>query len=352
MPERCGTVFARNCWRYRDLMTDASPRLAYTPALDGLRAIAVLAVMFYHGGVAVAGGGFLGVDIFFVLSGFLITTLLLLEFEANGRLDLTAFWGRRARRLLPALFLVLVAVLVYSAFLAGAAASTVRSDALATLFYVSNWWFIVSGNSYFEQFQDPSPLTHTWSLAIEEQWYLVLPLVLVLLLPRIRGRRWWAAIFVTLALVSAGLMALLHTPGSEPSREYYGTDTRLLALLIGAGLASVFTPGVIERLRGPARWLRPQPSSACCYCSCSPTTRRSGCIAAGSCWWPSSQSSCWLPWWPARTVWWRALLPGHRSSGSGRSPTVSTCGTGRCTSCSARGAPVYPGLPCWPCGSL
>ena len=151
-------------------MTDASPRLAYSPALDGLRAVAVLAVMLYHGGVSIAGGGFLGVDVFFVLSGFLITTLLLLEFEAGGRLNLPAFWGRRARRLLPALFLVLIAVLIYGAFLRGEAASTVRLDVLATLFYVSNWWFIASGNSYFEQFQDPSPLTHTWSLAIEEQW--------------------------------------------------------------------------------------------------------------------------------------------------------------------------------------
>lgn len=233
------------------------PTLAYTPALDGLRALAVIAVMLYHSGVAVVGGGFLGVDVFFVLSGFLITTLLLLEFEANGRLDLIAFWGRRARRLLPALFLVLVAVLVYSAFLAGEAASAVRSDALATLFYVSNWWFIVSGNSYFEQFQDPSPLTHTWSLAIEEQWYLFLPLLLVLLLPRMRSRRAWAAIFALLALLSAGLMTLFYLPGSDPSRVYYGTDTRLLALLIGAGLACLFTPGVVDRLHGAARWLAP-----------------------------------------------------------------------------------------------
>ncbi len=129
-------------------MSDTSSgRLPYSPALDGLRALAVLAVMLYHGGVAVAGGGFLGVDVFFVLSGFLITTLLLLEFEANGRLDLPAFWGRRARRLLPALFLVLITVLVYGAFLRGEAASAVRADVLATLFYVSNWWFIASGNS-------------------------------------------------------------------------------------------------------------------------------------------------------------------------------------------------------------
>ncbi len=236
---------------------DTSRTLAYSPALDGLRAFAVLSVMLYHGGVAIAGGGFLGVDVFFVLSGFLITTLLLLEFEATGGLDLPAFWGRRARRLLPALFVVLVAVLVYAAFLRGEAAESVRSDVLATLFYVSNWWFILSGNSYFQQFQDPSPLTHTWSLAIEEQWYLILPLVLVLLLPRIRSRRVWAIALGALAIGSALLMAILHRAGSDPSREYYGTDTRLQALLVGAMLACVFTPGAVERFRGLARWLAP-----------------------------------------------------------------------------------------------
>jgi len=236
---------------------EAPARLPYTPALDGLRAIAVLAVMLYHGGVAVTSGGFLGVDIFFVLSGFLITTLLLLEFDATGGLNLTAFWGRRARRLLPALFLVLVAVLLYAAFLRGEAAASVRADTLATLFYVSNWWFIVSGNSYFDQFQDPSPLTHTWSLAIEEQWYLLLPLVLVLLLPRVRSRAAWAAVFASLALISAATMFVLHTPGADPSRVYYGTDTRLQALLAGAFLACILTPGAMERFRGWARWLAP-----------------------------------------------------------------------------------------------
>lgn len=237
-------------------MTD-SKTLAYQPALDGLRAVAVLSVMLYHGGVAWAGGGFLGVDLFFVLSGFLITTLLFLEFEARGALDLKDFWARRARRLLPALFLVLVAVLVYAAFLAGEAAAAIRRDTLATLFYVSNWWFIASDNSYFQQFADPSPLTHTWSLAIEEQWYLLLPLVLVLLLPRVRSRRLWAVGFGVLALASAILMMLLASGGSDPSRAYYGTDTRLQALLVGAVLAALFTPGVLDRIRRPAAFLAP-----------------------------------------------------------------------------------------------
>ena len=196
--------------------------LAYSPALDGLRALAVIAVMLYHGGSSWLGGGFLGVDVFFVLSGFLITTLLLLEHESTDRVDLVAFWGRRARRLLPALFLVLVAVLLYGAFLTGEAAATIRSDALATLFYVSNWWFIASGNSYFAQFQDPSPLTHTWSLAIEEQWYLLLPLVLVLLLPKLRSRRPLAIALGALSLLSAVEMAWLANPATDASRVYYG----------------------------------------------------------------------------------------------------------------------------------
>ncbi|MEI2641934.1 MAG: acyltransferase [Candidatus Nanopelagicales bacterium] len=231
--------------------------LAYSPALDGLRALAVIAVMLYHGGSSWLGGGFLGVDVFFVLSGFLITTLLLLEHERTERLDLVAFWGRRARRLLPALFLVLVAVLLYGAFLTGEAAATIRSDALATLFYVSNWWFIASGNSYFAQFQDPSPLTHTWSLAIEEQWYLLLPLVLVLLLPKLRSRRPLAIALGALSLLSAVEMAWLANPATDASRVYYGTDTRLQSLLVGATLAAVLTPGVLERLRVPAKWVGP-----------------------------------------------------------------------------------------------
>ncbi len=231
--------------------------LAYNPALDGLRAVSVLAIMVYHGGTSLVQGGFLAVDIFFVLSGFLITTLLLIEYENQGRIDLKAFWGARARRLLPALFLVLVAVLLYGAFLSGEAANAVRRDALATLFYVSNWWFIVSGNSYFEQFQDPSPLTHTWTLAIEEQWYLLLPIVLVLLLPRLRSRRALAIGFGLLALLSAIEMAWLFDPEVDPSRVYYGTDTRLQALLVGATAAAVLTPGVLGRLKASAKWLGP-----------------------------------------------------------------------------------------------
>ncbi len=195
--------------------------------------------------------GFLGVDLFFVLSGFLITSLLVEERLSSGRIRLGAFWGRRARRLLPALFLVLVAVSVYavingrfsSAASGGAAIdlSGLRGDALATLFYVANWHAIFSHQSYFTQFSTPSPLQHTWSLAIEEQFYLVWPLVTLGILRW--GRRWWRGAGVALCVVGAAAsaiaMAALYHPGLDPSRVYYGTDTRAFDLLAGAFVAFV-----------------------------------------------------------------------------------------------------------------
>ena len=225
--------------------SDRGAQLGYRPALDGLRALAVVAVLLYHGGVPWAAGGFLGVDVFFVLSGFLITSLLVQEWARTGRIALGAFWLRRARRLLPALLLVLVAVVAFSAA-TGQEQSGLRGDALATVGYVSNWWFVVSGQSYFSQFLEPSPLRHTWSLAIEEQFYLVFPLVMVLLLGRLRwGRRGVRAVMLAGAVASAGLMVALYQPFTDPSRVYYGSDTRAQALLLGAVLA--LSPGLTRR---------------------------------------------------------------------------------------------------------
>src|SRR3954467_13629235 len=159
--------------------TDAPPRLAHQPALDGVRALAVIAVIMFHAGNVYATAGFIGVDMFLVLSGFLITTLLLRELALTGRVAVKAFWMRRARRLLPALILVLIAVACFGAFVAtGDEALGLRGDLLGSLFYVQNWRFVFSGASYFTQFGSPSPLRHMWSLAIEEQWYLVWPLLL------------------------------------------------------------------------------------------------------------------------------------------------------------------------------
>lgn len=226
------------------------PTLRHLPALDGLRAIAVIGVLLYHGDVSWGRGGFLGVDIFFVLSGYLITSLLLAEWDRWGAIDLAAFWLRRARRLLPALFLVILAVALYTATIAPAGQrDQLRGDSLSALLYVANWRFILTGQSYFAQFQSPSPLLHTWSLGIEEQWYLLLPIVLGLLLSRWAGlRRWLPVGFLLGAAASALLMAHLYSPTADPSRVYYGTDTRVQALLVGAALGAVLSGRAAVRL--------------------------------------------------------------------------------------------------------
>ncbi len=228
----------------------------YWPALDGLRAVAVIAVLLYHAGLTSVPGGLLGVDVFFVLSGFLITGLLLDERRRTGTVRLGRFWGRRVRRLLPALLVLLVATVAAAPLLVTAdRLQSLRDDALASLFYVGNWRFAYSGQSYFERFTDPSPLLHLWSLGVEEQFYLVWPLLVLLVgggLVRRRRRaapegtgttrrpgRRVALLAAVLALGSTALLAGLHHAGVSTSRLYYGTDTRALALLVGALTACV-----------------------------------------------------------------------------------------------------------------
>jgi peptidoglycan/LPS O-acetylase OafA/YrhL len=222
----------------------------YIPALDGIRAVAVLAVLLYHGGVPWARGGFLGVDVFFVLSGYLITALLLAEWQASGRVALGAFWARRARRLLPALFLVLVAVTIWFArWPPSGVLPDVAADTRWTLGYAANWHFLAAGESYFDQFAIPSPLRHTWSLAIEEQFYLLWPLLLVGLLRLGRGSyRLVLACTMAATAVSALLLAVWYEP-ADPSRVYYGTDTRAAAILVGAGAALILArrPAAVSR---------------------------------------------------------------------------------------------------------
>ena len=226
-------------------------RLPYSPGLDGLRAFAVIAVLLYHADLAWIPGGFLGVEVFFVISGYLITALLLAEWRQRGRIDLKTFWLRRARRLLPALYVLLVVTLAFAVvFLPGEVAG-LRGDVLAAFGYVTNWYLIFGQESYFEAVGRPSLLQHLWSLAVEEQFYLIWPPILALGLcigaTRLRRRR---VLRVALfgAVASAVAMALLYTPGVDPSRIYYGTDTRATGLLCGSALAFLWAPGEKYRI--------------------------------------------------------------------------------------------------------
>ncbi len=210
------------------------------PGLDGLRAIAVLAVIAYHLDPGLAPGGLLGVSVFFTLSGYLITDLLLGQREALGRLRLGDFWLRRARRLLPALFLMLAVVVAWVTLLDRSLLPGLRGDVLAAVAYVSNWWNIVRDASYFARFGPPPPLDHLWSLAVEEQFYLIWPFLLWLGLRYVPGRFTLAGLTLAGAALSAAAMAWIYEPGVDPTRVYEGTDTRAFALLVGAALAMVW----------------------------------------------------------------------------------------------------------------
>jgi peptidoglycan/LPS O-acetylase OafA/YrhL len=227
-------------------------RWAYQPALDGVRAFAVVAVLVFHARPDWLPGGFLGVDAFFVLSGFLITGLLLAEKRRTGRIQLAPFWGRRARRLLPALLIVVLTVVAVSRVLLPAAELVaLRWDALAALGYVANWRMIFRGGDYFAATAPPSPLQHFWSLGIEEQFYLVWPLLVVAAL-RMRDAR--AAVLSLCGVgiaASAVACALLYHPDVDPGRAYYGTDARAGALLLGCAVATLLDG---RRIR-PSRWL-------------------------------------------------------------------------------------------------
>jgi peptidoglycan/LPS O-acetylase OafA/YrhL len=247
-------------------------------ALDGLRAVAVGLVLAYHGGVPGLGtAGYFGVDVFFVLSGYLITTLLLGEVTARGRIGLTRFWARRARRLVPGLVLMLMAVDVYvSCFAPAGAYPGFRGDALSVVAYFSNWHLIAQSSNYFASSGPASLLTHTWSLAIEEQFYVVWPLA-VWALARAAWRLgrspatavgWVSGLG---AVASGGWMAYLYRCGASVSRLYYGTDTHAQGILLGAALAAA-TFGAARRAGGgrggtarPSRRTAPAVGAAWLY---------------------------------------------------------------------------------------
>ncbi len=219
------------------------PQSRYMPGLDGLRTLAVLAVIAYHLDLGWAQGGLLGVWVFFVLSGYLITGQLLGALEHNRRIDLKDFWIRRFRRLLPAMLVMLMFVAIWLLLFDAERLRTVSGDFVSSILYINNWWLIFHEVSYFESFGPPSPLGHLWSLAVEEQFYLIAPLLLWLGMRRKLQRGRLLGWVLLLAGISASLMALLYTPGTDPSRVYYGTDTRLFGLLLGSALAIVWPAG-------------------------------------------------------------------------------------------------------------
>jgi peptidoglycan/LPS O-acetylase OafA/YrhL len=224
------------------------PRVGYLPALDGLRALAVMAVLFYHGGVKWMPGGFLGVDVFFVISGYLITSLLLGDWRDYRRIRFGRFYLRRARRLLPALFLMLGVVAIYALLFLPDTVAELRGQVLAAVFYIENWYLIFHDVSYFVAVGRPSMLRHVWSLAVEEQFYLIWPLVFSFLLARWgRQRDKLLAAVVAMIIASTVLMAVLYKPFTDPSRVYFGTDTRASTMLVGAALAIIWTPWRLTR---------------------------------------------------------------------------------------------------------
>ena len=251
-------------------------RLPHLVALDGLRGVAVALVVAYHLAPDLVPGGFLGVDVFFVLSGFLITSLLVREHAATGSVALGRFYLRRLRRLAPALVLVIAALALYGAFAASPGElDRLRAHGLASLGWFANWRFIVDGTSYADVVAGVSPLRHMWSLAIEEQFYLVFPLLL-LGIAAVAGRArlrtallWFAGVG---AAVSAVWMAVLWSPGGGIERAYYGTDTRAHGLLVGVALGAALA-GVPPTGGRVATWLgRAAPVAAAAVLAVALTT--------------------------------------------------------------------------------
>lgn len=222
-----------------DQQASARPKSRYIPALDGLRTLAVVAVVLYHLNLTWAQGGLLGVTMFFVLSGYLITRLLLNEVAKTGRIDLKSFWIRRIRRLFPAVVTVVVVTCALCTIFNHVMLTKMRPDILPSLLFFNNWWQIMQDVSYFNALGDPSPLTHFWSLAIEEQFYLIWPPLLFAMVSMHVSKPTTRRVVLGLAAVSAIAMMVLYNPAADPSRVYYGTDTRVFSLLLGAWMAFI-----------------------------------------------------------------------------------------------------------------
>ena len=212
----------------------------YVPALDGLRALAVLSVIAYHMHMNWAPGGLLGVTMFFVLSGYLITGLLLKEYDESGTISLSNFWLRRVRRIIPAVVFAVLGTAFLCTIFNHALLTKMRPDVIPTLLFFNNWWQIFNDISYFAAQGAPSPLTHYWSLSIEEQFYLVWPLALLACMKAGVSKPTMVKGIGVLIVLSALEMAILFSPDADPSRVYYGTDTRAFSLLLGSLLAFIW----------------------------------------------------------------------------------------------------------------
>ncbi len=226
------------------------PKTRYIPSLDGLRAFAVLTVIAYHMNMSWAPGGLLGVTMFFVLSGYLITGLLIAEFDYSGTIDLKDFWMRRIRRIIPAVFFTLIGVAFLCVLFNHALLTKMRPQILPTALFFNNWFQIFGNISYFQALGAPSPITHCWSLSIEEQFYIVWPVFMLLALRAGMRKGTLRKVTTALIVVSAVLMMILFDPTGDPSRVYYGTDTRAFSLLIGALLAMIWPSAKLSDISG------------------------------------------------------------------------------------------------------
>ena len=212
----------------------------YITGFDGIRTLAVIGVIVYHLLPYRLQGGYLGVPIFFVVSGYLITDLLLQEYEQNRRIDLVGFYERRLKRLYPALVAMVLATAAYITLFQRSLLTGLKDIIWTNFLYIYNWWEIGHGQSYFDRFNGESPFTHLWSLSIEGQFYFIWPLLLIGLLALFKQRKQIFQILLSLAILSGILMAALTIGGASSNRVYYGTDTRLFAVLFGVALAFVW----------------------------------------------------------------------------------------------------------------
>ncbi|WP_159723367.1 acyltransferase family protein [Enterococcus sp. CSURQ0835] len=212
----------------------------YITGFDGIRSIAVIGVILYHLLPDQLQGGYLGVPVFFVVSGYLITDLMVQEWQQNGKIKIKQFYYRRMKRLYPALVAMMIGASAYITLFQRNLLNNLRGNVVSSLLYYNNWWQIKHGLSYFDRFAGESPFTHIWSLAVESQYYLFLPWVFIILMKLVKNKGKIFIGFSVAAFISAILMALMYTPGQDPTRAYYGTDTRMFSILLGVALAFVW----------------------------------------------------------------------------------------------------------------